>query len=259
MRHRFVYVAIGLFIHRYDDFSLDNVSIFLIPDGPPTFIFRVEEYISSGKDKNIVDPDPNGIYTKRKQQRGGVSSSEDLVNTNPVATTSSDQGSQMHAVNYPESGWGNSLAKLPMFTRAEMDKHIAKSGKNIGNKDHHSVPTALRKAKTFLEDEYLHEIMATCDDKCFYFKAKCYHSYRKNDPPHQLKLALCIREGDVLHSSWTCVAVGFCNHISALMLKVCKFSLYKARRTKDLRKEHVLRSFSNGTRKVVARTLFPNQ
>ena len=131
------------------------------------------------------------------------------------------------------------MAKLPMFNRAEMDKRIAKSGKNIENKDHHSVPTALRKAKTFLEDEYLHEIMATCDDKCFYFKAKCCHSYRKNDPPHQLKLALCIHEGDVLHSSRTCVAgkVGFCNHISALMLKVCKFSLYKARTTKDLRKE----------------------
>ena len=91
MRHRFVYIAIGLFIHRYDDISLDNISIFLIPDGPPTFIFRVEEYISSGKDKNIVNPDPNRLYTKRKQQRGGVSSSEDLVNTNPVATTSSDQ------------------------------------------------------------------------------------------------------------------------------------------------------------------------
>ena len=93
-----VYVAIGLFIHRYDDIYLDNVSIFLIPDGPRTFIFRVEEYISSGNDKNI---------------------------------------------------------------------------------------------------------------------------------------------GDVFHSSCTCVAgkVGFCNHISALMLKVCKFSLYKARTMKDLRKE----------------------
>ena len=120
-----------------------------------------------------------------------------------------------------------------------MDKHIAKSGKNIGNKNHHSVPTTLRKAKTFLEDEYLRDIVATCDQQCFYFKAKCCHSYRKNDPPHQLKLALCIHLGDVLDSSCTCVAgkVGFCNHISALMLKICKFSLYKSKTTKDLRKE----------------------
>ena len=67
----------------------------------------------------------------------------------------------------------------PFFTRPEMGKHIARSGTNIGNKGHHYVPTPLRKAKTFLEDEYLHEIIATRDDKCFYFKAKCCHSYRK--------------------------------------------------------------------------------
>ena len=212
--------------------------IFFVPDGICTFIFRVEEYITFGKDKDIVDPEPNGLYTKRKQQRarGGVSSSQDPATTDPVA--SPDPVSQVH-VKYPESGWGNSLAKMPMFTRGEMDKHIAKSAKNIGNKDHHSVPTTLRKAKTFLEDEYLHEISATCEQQCFYFRAKCCHSYRKNDPPHQLKLALCIFQGDVLDSSCTCVAgkVGFCNHISALMLKVCKFSLYKAKTTKDLRKE----------------------
>ena len=208
-------------------FSLNYIS---------TLIYRVEEYIRSGKDRNIVDPDPNGLYTKRKQQRHGVSSSKDPVNTDLVA--SSDQASQVH-VSYPENGWGYSLSKMPLFTRAEMDKHVAKSGKNIGNKNHHSVPTTLRKAKTFLEDEYLRDIVATSDQQCFYFKAKCCHSYRKNDPPHQLKLALCIHLGDVLDSSCTCVAgkVGFCNHISALMLKICKFSLYKSKTTKDLRKE----------------------
>ena len=117
-----------------------------------------------------------------------------------------------------------------------MNEYIARSGKNFGNKDHHSVPTTLRKAKTFLEDEYLHEILAASDQKWFYFKAKCYHSFRKNDPPHQLKLALCIIKGDVLDSGCTCVAgkVGFCTHISALMLKVCKFTLFESKTTKDL-------------------------
>ena len=75
------------------------------------------------------------------------------MNTDPAA--------KVDVVNYPESGWGNSLEKMPMFTQAEMNEHIARSGKNIGNIHHHSVPTTLRKAKTFLEDEYLHEIMNT--------------------------------------------------------------------------------------------------
>ena len=175
-----------------------------------------------------MDPDPNGLYTKRKQQRSG----KDVAHSRGEETTSS--------IKYPIDGWGASLSRLPVFTRGEMNQYIPRSGKNIANKDHHSVPTTLRKAKTFLEDEYLHDILAASDQQCFYFTAKCYHSFRKNDPPHQLKLALCIVKGDVLHSSCTCVAgkVGFCNHISALMLKVCKFTLYEAKTTKDLQEEN---------------------
>ena len=202
--------SVCLYIFETSVRPLDcDVSIcFFSPNNNSTFISRVEEYIRSGKDRNIVDPDPNGLYTKRKQQHDGISSNKGPVNTDLVA--SSNQVSQVH-VNYPENGWGCSLSKMTMFTGAEMDKHIAKSGKNIGNKNHHSVPTTLRKAKTFLEDEYLCDIAATCDQECFYFKAKCHHSYRKNDPPYQLKLALCIHLGDVLDSSCTCVAgkVGF--------------------------------------------------
>lgn len=131
--------------------------------------------------------------------------------------------------------------KIASVHQSRNNEHIARTGKNIGNKDHHSLPTTLRKARTFLEDKYLHEIMAVSDQEHFYFKAKCHHSFRKNDPPHQLKLALCIVKGDVLHSSCTCLAakVGFCNHILALMLKVCKFTLFEeAKTTKDLHDEH---------------------
>ena len=54
-----------------------------------------------------------------------------------------------------------------------------------------------------------------------------------------MKLALCIVKGDVLDINCTCVAgkVGFCNHISALMLKICKFTLLEVKSTKDLCEE----------------------
>ena len=145
----------------------------------------------------------------------------------------------MDVVNYPESIWGTSLAKLPFFVLELKWGNMARSWKNIGNKDHHSVPTALTKAKTFLEDEYLHEIIATRDDKRFYCKAKCCHSYKKKDNPlHQLKLSICILRGKALNSSCTVAGkVGFCNHISALMLKVSKCSLYQAKKTRILLKE----------------------
>ena len=65
----------------------------------------------------------------------------------------------------------------------------------------------------------------------FIFMPSVVTASEKNDPPHQLKLALCIVKGDNLDSSCTCVArkVGFGNHISALMLKVCKFALFEAK------------------------------
>jgi len=42
--------------------------------------------------------------------------------------------------------------------QAEMNQQIESSGKRVGNAEHHSVPTNLRKAKTFLQDEYLKDI-----------------------------------------------------------------------------------------------------
>ena len=119
---------------------------------------------------------------------------------------------------------------MPFFTRAHMDNHIKKSGKNIANKEHHSIPTGLVKSPErlkLLEDEYLESIRCSHDQSYFYVKAKCCHSFRKNDLPHSLKLALCIITGEVESSNCSCVAgkVGYCNHILALMFKLCKFSL----------------------------------
>ena len=147
------------------------------------YFFRVEEYVASGKDKTVFDLDPNRLYTKRKLHKIGASS-YDLV--------SIDNNKHQRIVRYPENGWNFCSKKMPMFTKAEMSEHISRSGKTIAGIENHSVPTSLQKAKTFLDNEYLHEIMATSDNKYFYFCSKCYHSYRKNDPPHQLKITLCI-------------------------------------------------------------------
>ena len=174
---------------------------------------RVEEYITTGRDQIIVDPDPNEIYTRRKQRQVP---SRDLLDQSSSSISI--------AVRYPQNGWSTSLQRMPLFSRAEMNLHIAKSGKNIDpQSQRHSVPTGLRKAKTFLNDEYLKEVRASSDDSFFFFKALCYHSFRKHEPPHKLQLALRLVTGEVQQASCSCVAgkVGFCNHVLALMLKVC--------------------------------------
>ena len=53
------------------------------------------------------------------------------------------------------------------------------------------------KAKTYLQDEYLHDIKAAYNQRYFYYRAKCFHSFKTNESPHQLKLALCIVSGEV--------------------------------------------------------------
>uniref|UniRef100_A0A6P8IVU1 Uncharacterized protein LOC116305611 n=1 Tax=Actinia tenebrosa TaxID=6105 RepID=A0A6P8IVU1_ACTTE len=189
---------------------------------------RVEEYIKAGKDKNIVDPDENKVYTKRKQRQDKL---------NSIQTPS--QHSPKKA-KFPDDGWSSSLKRMPPFNRAEMDAHITKSGKIIDPQSKgHSLPTGLTKAKTFLADEYLKEIKAASDNGYFYFKSLCHHSFRKNEPPHKLKIALDLITAEVIEACCTCVAgkVGLCNHVLALMLKLCKFSLYACNDIKDLDSE----------------------
>jgi len=139
-------------------------------------------------------------------------------------------------VKYPSDGWGKSLERMPAFTRAEMNQHVANSGKRVANTEHHSIPTNLRKAKTFLQDEYLKEIEANSDQRYFYLRAKCYHSFKKSEAPHALRFAMCIVSGQVIHANCSCKAgkVGYCNHVLTLMFKACKFSLFDSKATDDL-------------------------
>ena len=98
-----------------------------------------------------------------------------------------------------------------------MNQHVANSGKRVTNAEHHSIPTNLKKAKTFLKDKYLKEIEANSDQRYFYLKAKCYHSFRKSEAPHDLRSTMWIVSGQVINANCSCKAakVGYCNHVLA--------------------------------------------
>ena len=123
----------------------------------------------------------------------------------------------------------------------------------------------LIKARRFLDDEYLEEIEGASNSKHFFFKGKCCRSFRKSEPPHNLKMCLpvCIVTGEVKRACCSSVAgkVGFCNHVLALMFKMCKFTLYNCNSVNFLKRRTnnlpwlVHHSYSNGTRKVGERTL----
>ena len=95
---------------------------------------RVHEYIRTGKDKDVVDPDPDKIYSRRKER-----------SSTTVDTTSEDGVS----MQFPVDGLSASLEKMPMFTRLEINGHIMKSGKSIVDKEHHTVPTVCKRSEVF--------------------------------------------------------------------------------------------------------------
>ncbi|RMX51129.1 hypothetical protein pdam_00020544 [Pocillopora damicornis] len=97
---------------------------------------RIEGYIKSGRDQNIVDPDPNRIYTKRKQHNEAASKD----------TNSSVSGESQ--LKYPSDGWSIDLTRMRrIFTRVEMNEHISKSRKSIdSNTRTRSISTSARNA-----------------------------------------------------------------------------------------------------------------
>ena len=184
----------------------------------------------------LVDPDVNFLHTRRKRRLLGLEDASDPNTWNLSALSDNTK-----KIAFPTDGWGTALAKSPLFTCAEMDRHIANSGKKHQNSEHHSLPKGLRKAKAFLADEYLHEIQTHQDQSYFYYRAKCFHSFKVREEPHNLKLALSIISGEVEYAYCgpSCAAgkSGFCNYILALMMKVCKYSLYDCTDVRDLKDE----------------------
>ena len=68
------------------------------------------------------------------------------------------------------------------------------------------------------------------------FAASAIIPSKKNHDPHVLRPAMCIVSGDVIKSTYCCVAgkTGYCNNALALMLKICKYSLFENKSTLDL-------------------------
>ena len=86
-----------------------------------SFSLRVNDYLEAKIEHVLVDPDVNFVYTRRKRRLLGL---EDALEPNtPNSSAPSDNSDK---IAFPTDGWGTALAKSPLFTFAEMDRHIAK-------------------------------------------------------------------------------------------------------------------------------------
>ena len=90
----------------------------------------MNEYLNAKTDHLLVDPDVNLVYSRRKRQR----LNQDTV-PQPVRADG-DAEDEATIVSFPANGWGTKLDKSPFFTRAQIDSHLASSGKKQ-NSDYH--------------------------------------------------------------------------------------------------------------------------
>ena len=109
---------------------------------------------------------PNSVG---ESSNAGIQPSSDGAVSSSTLTTA-------QILKIPSDGWGISLEEAPHFTGVELDKHIARSSKIMGAGMHLSLPTGLAKAKTHLQDDYLHDIQTSYDQQYFFYRAKCFHT-----------------------------------------------------------------------------------
>ena len=87
-----------------------------------------------------------------------------------------------------------------------MSTHVANSGKRVVNTEHHTIPTNL-KTKTVLTDEYLKEIEGNSDQRYFFLRAKCCHSFKKSEAPHVLRFFYALFQAKSSMAKWGSVTM----------------------------------------------------
>ena len=85
--------------------------VYQLPFKKKKALCGVEEYVKSGRDQMVIDPDPDKICTKRKKK---------IMNVMRCTPPSSP------SVKHPSDGWGKSLERMPSFTRIDSQVSLLK-------------------------------------------------------------------------------------------------------------------------------------
>ena len=199
-------------------------------------VLRVTEYIATGLDQQLIDPD-GGANVERKRQR---------LQTMGLGTSSGHPNLDC-AVPVPESGWGKSLKKLPAASFATIYRHFMERSLEVvigirsrsqGNAAHDeqsgyetdtdmfSSFRGIDKGYRFFKDGHVQAIeyhdLQDDPERC-YVRCKVLPSMRRT----QLYRAriLLRREGFVEVAYCVCTAglAGCCNHTAALLYALEEF------------------------------------
>ena len=123
---------------------------------------------------------------------------------------------------------------LPTFLTEEVIMaHLQSSGKRFKGKDYSNVDySTLQRGHQYFMELYIpgKYVRFCCKDGLVWVQARCYRSQKKNDPMHQMKLAIsCNAPYHVAKAYCSCVAgcSGMCSHVIGLLKQLIHYVMMK--------------------------------
>ena len=138
--------------------------------------------------------------------------------------------------NWPKGPYTQQIeGVLPTFLTEELIMaHLQSSGKRLKkNKDYNDVDySTLQRGYQYFMESYIpgKYVRFCCKDDLVWVQAHCYRSQKKNDPMHQLKLAIsCNAPYHVVKAYCSCVAgcSGMCSHVVGLLKQLIHYVMMK--------------------------------
>lgn len=165
------------------------------------FVSRVNDYINSGLEKNLVDPD-GGLNIKKKRLKLGLEREvESVIN-----------------VEFPSEGFQVGVSCLPKIGYSQIWKYLIEE---VEFKKQLSVEKPIVKGYNFFKSGKVLGLYSKTDNGVFYVKSQVMPSYSTSGPVYAVKVILS-GSAEIKKAYCPCPAGsdGRCNHLAATLFAI---------------------------------------
>ena len=181
-----------------------------------------------------MDPDPDKKYTLAFQINK-VSPDSNA----PSAQLQSHSSADSDLDSWPKGPYSQQIQGIlpPILTDDIILTHLQYSGKQLKHRKQRNVPTnidfsTLQRGHQYFMEGYIpgKHVMFCLKDGIIWIKARCYHSQKKHDAMHEVKVAITNEyPHHVTRAACSCVAgkAGMCSHVIGLLKQIIHYAMMK--------------------------------
>ena len=201
----------------------------------------MKAYIHNGWDKNIVDPDPDKKYTQARLAAVAVPTDLQSYQLQSAQSNSSDESS-----SWPKGPYTQQIVGVlpPLLTDDIILTHLQASGEQFKPKKKTSSQSTnidystLQRGYQYFMEGYIpgRYVMFCLKDGVAWIKARCYHSQKKHDAMHEVRVAITSEYPCcVTNAVCSCVAgkAGVCSHVIGLLKQIIHYVMMKFKAVPD--------------------------